>query len=169
MPATEIPSAGFTCIASSSLSDEHSCENVYRRENGKEGWVTDSAREGSWIKIEFHQLIRISKIVYRHNEHKYDYKCCNRNFKDLSLHFSDGSIGNMTVDDVFERDTNVDFLYRIYPPKISSHLLLKVNAVYDHYEAASVSNHNRERYAKNRFGISSLRVLGKIEAGKVTR
>ena len=138
---------------------------MYRQKKAAEGWVTNKTREGSWIKIQFYQFIRISSIIYRHNERQRG-KCCNQNFKDLSLHFSDGSNANMSVDDVFENGKNVDFLYRIDPPKISSHLLLMVNAVYDHYEPAK--GFVQEIYAENHFGISNIRIIGKIEAGKIT-
>ena len=68
---------------------------------------------------------------------------------------------------MFGSDTNVNFHYRINPPKISSHLLLTVNAVYDHYKPAI--GFEQEIYATNRYGISNIRVLGKIEAGDVLR
>ena len=130
------------------------------------GWVTNGTGEGSWIKIEFHQLIRISKIIYRHNEACPD-KCCNQNFKDLSVQFSDGTLAGITVDDVFDSDANVDFHYRIHPPKVSSHLLLKVNAVYNHYKPATETD-PREQYTEKRFGISDIRVVGELHAGSVT-
>ena len=157
-------SSEFTCMASSSHSSSFACENVYSE--SKHGWIANGIGEGSWIKIEFHRFIKISKIIYRHND-KLPGKCCNQNFKDISFQFSDGSLVNVTVDDVFESGTNVDFNYRIDTPKLSSNLLIMANSVYNHTRAADgFENAGQPLYANNAFGISSIRVWGTIEAGK---
>ena len=172
-PESEISPAGFTCTASSSLSKEdlHSlngrldytpkCENVYT--SSKYGWFTNWTGEGSWIKLEFNAMIRISKIIYRHNE-RLPYKCCNQNFKDISIHFSDGAIANATVDDVFESDVDlksIDFHHQIDPPKLSSNLRILVNSVYNHTRAAvGFENGGNPFYDKSPFGLSSFRYIG---------
>ena len=158
-----ISPSGFTCTASSG---ENSCENVYSESDN--GWVTDGNGVDSWIKIEFQELFRISKIIYRHND-RLPNKCCNQNFKDISFRFSDGTIANVTLDDLIGKETNVDFHYRINAPIISSHLLVTVNSVYTqpYKPERLVDGFLREaQYDQNRFGISTIRILGNIETGK---
>ena len=178
-PESEISPTGFTCTASSSLSKEDlqtfrrnprrqytpKCENVYTSSNY--GWYTNGTGEGSWIKIEFNRFIRISKIIYRHND-RLPGKCCNQNFKDISFHLSDGQIANVTLDDAFGSEAIVDFHYRIDTPKLSSHLLITVNSVYNHY--TNVSTYNMiDLYDQNLFGISTVLILGKVESGKISQ
>ena len=178
-PESEISPSRFTCTASSSLSKEDlytlssnlkytpKCENVYT--SSKYGWFTNGTGEGSWIKIEFNGFIRISKIIYRHND-RIPGKCCNQNFKEISFHFSDGTMGNVTLDDAFGSDPIVDFHYRIDTPKLSSHLRIMVNSVYDHYRPASnTSFETRAIYDQNRFGFLTVRVFGKVETGKTIK
>ena len=162
----EVSPSEFTCTASSSYNSRFTCENVYTE--SKNGWITNGTGEGSWIKIEFHGLIQISKIIYRHNN-KLPGKCCNQNFKDISLHFLDGTIANVTLDDWIGKETNVDFHYRINAPILSSYLLVTVNSVYTqpYKPERLVDGFLREaQYDQNRFGISTIRILGNIEAGK---
>ena len=173
-PSSAISPSEFTCTSSSSYDSPFTCENIYT--DSKNGWITNGTGEGSWVKIEFHRLIRISKIIYRHNEKLPD-MCCNQNFKDISLQFSDGTINNVTIDESFNSDLlnsrveNVDYHYRIDPPKLSSHLLLTVNSVYNHTRADTFpyANGGNPLYEKSRFGISSIRFLGRMEVGKVYR
>lgn len=162
-PSKEIPSSGWRCSASSSLNNEKTCKNVYTETGSwswNHGWVTDGIGEGSWIKIDFHESIRISKIVYRNNQQRPG-KCCNQNFKDISFQFSDGTTANATVDDVFETDLH----YRVYPPKVSNYLLLTVISVHNHYKAGS--GFEKAEYVDNYFGIANIRLFGEngIEKG----
>ena len=153
----KISPSEFTCTASSSLCKDKTCENVYTESGGE--WVTNGTGDGEWIKIEFHTSIRISKIGYRHNKQRTG-KCCSQNFKDISFQFSDGTIANATVDDVFE----ADFHYRIYPPIVSSYLLVVVRSVYNHYKAAW--GLELAEYEDNYFGIGNIGVFGEAVTGK---
>ena len=77
-------------------------------------------------------------------------------------------MANVTVDDVFESDENVDFHYRLNTPKLSSNLLIMANSVYNHTRAAiGFENYGKPLYEKNAFGISSIRIWGTIEAGNL--
>ena len=163
-PSYEISPSEFTCTASSSYNSSFTCENIYTK--SKNGWIANETGEGSWVKIEFHGIIQISKIIYRHND-KLPGKCCNQNFKDISFQFSDGTMANITLDDVFESDENIDFHYRINTPKLTSNLLIRARSVYNHTRAADHTD-NRPLYVKSAFGMSSIRVWGKIRAGKGT-
>ena len=138
----------------------------------KNGWVTNGIGEGSWIKIEFHQIIQISKIVYQHNDYLTT-KCCNQYFKDISFQFSDGTGGNVTVEDgSLNFEANDEFHYRIIPPKPSSYLLLMANSIYNHTRPSTdfekkESLRRNVVYEESRFGVRSIRLRGEIEAGKV--
>ena len=167
-PSYEISPSEFTCTASSSYNSSFTCENIYTK--SKNGWIANETGEGSWVKIEFHGIIQISKIIYRHND-KLPGKCCNQNFKDISFQFSDGTMANVTVDDVFDSDTNIDLSYRIDTPKLTTNLLIMANSVYNHtiildgLDGSQVENGGKPIYAKNSFGISNIRIWGTIKTG----
>ena len=94
--------------------------------------------------------------------------CCGQNFKDMSFQFSDGTIANLTMDDVQYvngRWLNVDYHLRINPPKLSSNLLLSAHSVYSHHKTET----GYESYHENQYGISSIRILGERKEGKTTR
>ena len=157
---------GFTCTASSINSKAQACNKIFetndnsrRKRNDDYGWVTKGNGVGSWLKISFHANILVSKIVYRHNRRMQPLNCCNQNFKDVSLGFSDGSYVNISLDNIFQED----FHYRIRPPKLSTYVFLYINSVYN--------EHTPERgfeYTKDRYGLSKLRVYGSVTPGKST-
>ena len=159
---SEVPPSDFTCTASSGT---NTCENVYTESNS--GWISNTTGEGSWIKLEFNGFIQISKIIYRHND-KDVTMCCGQNFKDMSFQFSDGTIANLTMDDVQYvngRWLNVDYHLRINPPKLSSNLLLLAHSVYSHHKTET----GYESYEENQYGISSIRIIGQRKEGKTSR
>ena len=158
----EVPTSRFTCTASSHISVDETCKNLYSKQKlyatDIGGWITEGDGIGSWVKIEFHGNIQISKIVYRHNALKPNY-CCNQNFKDVSFGFSDGTILNVTLPDVFDKD----FSFKINPPKLSSYLYL--NAVSVHYHPEQDNDEYSVVYYDNRYGIDKIRLFGSIEKG----
>ena len=94
--------------------------------------------------------------------------CCGQNFKDISFQFSDGTMANLTLDDVQYvngRWLNVDYHLRINPPKFSSNLLLVAHSVYNHYK----TDKGYEMYEENEYGISSIRIIGERKEGKTTK
>ena len=157
----EISSLGFTCTSSDEFSDEDNCENVYNS-NVKDGWFTNGDGIGSWIRLNFNENIRISKIIYRHNE-RLPGKELNQNFKDLLIRFSDGTQINATLDDAF----GVDLNYRLTPPKISASLELHFTSIYNHTNTQGVTGQKRyTEFENNKFGLSKVDIAGNVEGGK---
>ena len=162
----EVSPHGFTCTSSSEFSSRETCKEIYaagskQDPNAGNGWVTKGKGVGSWVKILFHSEILISKIVYRHNNKiTYPYRCCNQNFKDISIEFSDGTHVNVSLDDVFSKD----FQYKIMPPKLSSSLKLSVYSVYNHSTADENGNYGMI-YFNDRYGLRKLRLFGDVKQG----
>ena len=169
----DVDSSGFTCTSSSTATiqsiysqyvysyEYFTCERIYTIKYGvysDTGWVTEGNGIGSWVKVDFHTSILISKIVYRHNTQHHT-KCYNQNFRDVSFSFSDETRMNVTLDDVFERN----FEYQISPPLVSSYILLYVNSVYNH--SKQIEEHEKPECNKDAFGLSKLNVYGSFTIG----
>ena len=157
----EISSLHFTCTSSDALSEEDNCENVFNS-NDKDGWFTNGNGIGSWIRIYFNEMIRVSKIIYRHNA-QLPGKELNQNFKDVLIRFSDGTQLNTTLDDMFDVDLN----YRVAPPKVTSYLELRFISIHNHTNAPPIDGEKGDaELNKCRFGLSKLAVAGNFERGK---
>ena len=166
VPSTEISSSGFSCSSSSAASDDLGCKNVLS--SSRKGWVAIGNGVGSWLKIDFNEKIRVSKIIYRHNN-QLPRMCCNQNFKDVLFEFSDGTQVRTALDDTYDGKMTpldiTDNYYRITPPKVSSYLKILIISVHNHANAQPY-NGEVKLFNESRFGLSRLAVAGSIERGK---
>ena len=135
--------------------------------SSRKGWVANGNGVGSWLRIDFNEKIRISKIIYRHNS-RLPRMCCNQNFKDVLFEFSDGTQVRTTLDDTYDDQRTPldvsDAHYRITPPKVSSYLKIHIMSVHNHTNAKP-SNGEVLMFNENRFGLSKLAVAGSFEGG----
>ena len=82
-----------TCSASSEHDSDHTCEKAFDADKSNAEWAISSEAQGvgSWIKIEFKGLYRVTKVK------TYPRSTVEEMFKNISLEFEDGTIENFAL------------------------------------------------------------------------
>ena len=98
-----ISTKGFTCTASSEYNRDHPCSKVYDSNTGS-SWATKNEGVGAWIDIQLPKYAQLSKIETRN---RYRGRRSGKNFKDITLSFSDGTSQTANIKDGTDPEWNV--------------------------------------------------------------
>ena len=125
------------CSASTEQGAGQSCQKAFDG-NTDDGWATAGEGVGAWIKIDFDQFYRLTKInVMQRPNDEY--------FKDISLEFSDGTFVDYTLN-------------YTYPSKEWAEIDLSSYGNLSNTNYVNISAHSV--YTKLNNGFSEIKVFG---------